>query len=323
MRLKSPEFIVILICALLISFSGLSPQPAQAAAAQIVLNNAPVAGFSAGYNANFYDAGITFSVPAGTNYTLNSLSVQLVGSGATYQAFLYEYSGTLPGTLVSQIGSSVTVNAVGAGAVTPFIPSTPITLQANTTYTLVLTGTGSGAYGLTVNLPTGVFTFQSGVFYDKTGSSWFPFGTLSLALTIEATPVLSSALIPRCDTHNFDVNGIVRASLADALGYAINCRVLYQNGSPVEIGEASLGSSGLTEFGIRQAIDIFSPPGMTYFDGGGVFCLRDVGTLIWLAASQSPRHAEIIGSYTVPEFPGFTCATLFEPGTLILVERSP
>ncbi len=323
MRLKSTEFIIILTCALLISFTVISPQPAQAAAAQIVLNNAPVAGFNAGYNSNFFDVGVTFSVPAGTNYTLNSLSVQLVGSGATYQAYLYEFSGTLPGILVSQIGGPATVNATGAGAVTPFIPTAPLILRANSSYTVVVTGTG-GSYGLTTTTPTGVFTFLSGALYDQTGSSWFPLGSLSLALTIEATPTIpSAALIPRCDTHNFDANGIVRASLADALGYAINCRVLYQNGSPVEVGEASLGSSGLTEFGIRQAIDIFSPPGMTYFEGGGVFCLRDIGTLIWLAASQAPRHAEIIGSYTVPEFPGFTCATLFEPGTLILVERSP
>ncbi|MBK9745502.1 MAG: hypothetical protein IPO91_01870 [Chloroflexi bacterium] len=261
MRLKSTEFIVVLLSALLISFSVVSPLPASAAASQIVLNNAPVAGFAAGYSANFFDVGITFSVPVGTNYTLNSFSVQLVGSGATYQAFLFEYSGTRPGTLVSQIGGPVTVNAGGAGALTPFIPTTPLILRANSAYTVVLMGTG-GSYGLTASVPTG-------------------------------------------------------------LGYAINCRVLYQNGSPVEVGEASLGLSGLTEYGIRQAIDIFSPPGMTYFEGGGVFCLRDAGTLIWLAASQAPRHAEIIGSYTVPEFPGFTCATLFEPGTLILVERSP
>lgn len=62
---------------------------------------------------------------------------------------------------------------------------------------------------------------------------------------------------------------------------------------------------------------------MSHFDGGAVFCLRGEGTLIWLAASGQPRHAEIIGSYTVPDFPGFTCAILFEPGTLVLVCRDP
>jgi hypothetical protein len=77
------------------------------------------------------------------------------------------------------------------------------------------------------------------------------------------------------------------------------------------------------ELGVQQAIDIFSPGGMTAFEGGAVFCLRGAGSLIWLAASRSPRHAEIIGSYSVPEWPGYTCATLFEPGTLILVSQNP
>jgi hypothetical protein len=54
-----------------------------------------------------------------------------------------------------------------------------------------------------------------------------------------------------------------------------------------------------------------------------VFCLRGDGYLIWLEASGVPRRAEIIGSYRVDEFPGFTCATLFEPGTLVLVSRLP
>ena len=121
----------------------------------------------------------------------------------------------------------------------------------------------------------------------------------------------------------------MRSSVADADGYAINCRILYQNGSPTQwlgkdlYSEANLGTAGLTELGILQAIDIFSPPGLTYFQGGAVFCLRGAGTLIWLAASGMPRHAEIIGNYQVPDFPGFTCATLFEPGTLILVAKNP
>jgi hypothetical protein len=42
-----------------------------------------------------------------------------------------------------------------------------------------------------------------------------------------------------------------------------------------------------------------------------------------MPASQSPRVPQIIGSYTVPDFPGFTCATLFEPGTLVLVSQNP
>lgn len=134
---------------------------------------------------------------------------------------------------------------------------------------------------------------------------------------------------PLCEDQNFDENGVIHASTSDAFGNAINCRVLYDNGAPAKwqgaalYSSANIGVPGIVELGIQQAVDIFSPSGQTYFEGGAVFCLKGEGTLIWLAASGMPRHAEIIGSYTVPEFPGFTCATLFEPGTLVLVTQVP
>ena len=155
----------------------------------------------------------------------------------------------------------------------------------------------------------------------------YPVG-VSQALTLSILDFPPPPPVPLCEDHNFDEGGVVRSSTSDALGYAINCRVLYQNGAPTTwlgqdlYSEANLGIP-LSALGVQQAIDIFSPPGMTYFEGGAVFCLRGQGTLIWLAASGMPRHPEIIGSYTVPEFPGFTCTTLFEPGTLILVTDNP
>ena len=86
---------------------------------------------------------------------------------------------------------------------------------------------------------------------------------------------------------------------------------------------ASIGIAGLEQLGVLTAVDLFSPSGRTYFEGGFVVCLEGTGTLIWLDASNAPRHPEIIGSYTVPEWPGFTCATLFTPGSLVLIERNP
>ncbi len=134
---------------------------------------------------------------------------------------------------------------------------------------------------------------------------------------------------PLCEEHNSSEGGVVRSSIADANGFAVNCRVLYQNGRPASYNGgalydfSSIGVPGILELGVQQAVDIFSPSGQNYFTGGAVFCLRGTGTLIWLAASQMPRHPEIIGSYTVPDWEGFTCATLFEPGTLVLVSQTP
>ena len=134
---------------------------------------------------------------------------------------------------------------------------------------------------------------------------------------------------PLCEAHNFDEGGVVRSSIADALGYTVNCRVLYQNGAPTTwlggdlYNAGAIGVQGVLDLGVIQGVDIFSPVGRNYFEGGAVFCLRGQGTLIWLAAKNAPRIAEIIGSYTVDDFPGFTCATLFEPGTLVLVRDNP
>ncbi len=154
----------------------------------------------------------------------------------------------------------------------------------------------------------------------------------TLAMTPTRAPTMTPPPppdTPLCEDHNFAVGGVVRSSTRDGLDYAINCRILYQNGRPTTwLGSAlydsgSIGNEGIMNLGVQQAVDIFSPVGMTYFDGGAVFCLRGQGTLIWLAASGAPRHAEIIDSYTVDEFPGFTCVTLFEPGTLVLVRDTP
>ena len=164
----------------------------------------------------------------------------------------------------------------------------------------------------------------------STAAPEYPVGTQAVVtLSVYDTPPPPPS--PTCDSENFNENGIVRTGVPDALASAINCRVLYHNGgsttwlgSPL-YGEANLGVPGLLDLGVLQAVDIFSPPpsSLSYFEGGFVMCLQGEGSLIWLAARHSPRIAEIIGSYPVPEFPGFTCATLFEPGTLILVSENP
>lgn len=130
---------------------------------------------------------------------------------------------------------------------------------------------------------------------------------------------------PHAEDINFEDDSAARTGIPDSLVDSIHIRELYRDGRPVQwldgdlYTSGSIGVAGVLNLGVQQAIDIFSPNGLTYFDGGAVFCLRGEGTLIWMAASQTPRHAEIIGSYSVPEYAGYTCATLFEPGTLVLV----
>jgi hypothetical protein len=125
---------------------------------------------------------------------------------------------------------------------------------------------------------------------------------------------------------NSDPESIVRIGVPDGMSTDIYVRVIIANGEYVlwqgsELTHGGfIGIQGVLDLGIWQAVDIFSPTGLTYFESGIVVCLDGKGTLVYLNANNAPRLAEIVGSYTVPEFPGFTCVTLFEPGTLALVD---
>ena len=125
---------------------------------------------------------------------------------------------------------------------------------------------------------------------------------------------------------NADPESVVRVGLLDSMSEDIHVRVIVANGEYVlwqgsELTHGGfIGNQGVLDMGVWQAVDIFSPTGLRYFEGGIVVCLDGKGTLVYLNANNAPRIAEIVGSYTVPEFPGFTCVTLFEPGTLVLVD---
>lgn len=133
---------------------------------------------------------------------------------------------------------------------------------------------------------------------------------------------------PECIARNFIQNDIVRAGIPDQFMSSIFCRTLIQNSRYIfwrtnQITDAeNIGIEALLERNIVQAVDVFSP-GLSYYENGIVMCLRGSGEMIYLNANQAPRHPEIVGTYTVPEFRGYTCLTLFEPGTLILLQRIP
>jgi hypothetical protein len=150
--------------------------------------------------------------------------------------------------------------------------------------------------------------------------------------TVEARLTALAALstppnTPGCEERNAVASDIVRAGGSQE--FHLYCRTLvewgefiYYNGGPIT-GYENIGIEGLDRLGIIQAVDIFDPGGQRYFNGGYVICLAGSGTLIWLDATNAPRRAEIIGSYLIPEWAGYTCATLFTPGTLVLVSQTP
>ncbi len=233
----------------------------------------------------------------------SSLNPSHVGNSVTFTATVEPYCvGTPTGTVIFTIDLT---------------PTSPITLDGGSQATYTTSALSVGVHSVTV-------TYSGDDDFNGSTSD-----TLTQQVVSEEVPVVVDTLSKLCDQTNFDEDSVVRASVTDGEGYAVNCRLLYKDGSPVQLlngdptTSGSIGVEGILRLGVIQAIDIFSPPGMNYFTGGAVFCLKGEGTLIWLAASGIPRHAEIIGSYTVPEFPGYTCATLFEPGTLVLVHDDP
>ncbi len=261
--------------------------------------------------------------------TMTPTSSETATASATATATM---TPTSTETATATATSSATATATDTATMTPTATSSE-TATASATATMTLTATSSETATASATA-TMTPTATSSETATAAGTATVQLSSTPAASTPTPTYTPVSMLpppppVPLCAGANYDAQGVVRVSLPDTLRHAVHCGVLYQNGQAVTwqgqtlYSEATLGAAGLLELGVQQAIDIFSPTGVTYFDGGAVFCLRGSGTLIWLAASDAPRHAEIIGSYTVPEFSGFTCVTLFEPGTLILVSENP
>jgi hypothetical protein len=238
-------------------------------------------------------AAAQFSIVYGAN-GLNVIYIALMNDGTDAQAVIPNPvpAGTPAFAMAAGSSPAATVDPVTGAFVYAFEPGAPL-----------------GIYHATVEVVSNGQAFNQ---------------------LVEITLLPAPPPVPLCEDHNFDEGGVVRSgAVNDGIAPFINCRVLYQNGVSTSwlgsamYSEANLGVPGLLDLGVQQAVDVFSPGGLTYFDGGAVFCLRGSGTLIWLAASGIPRHPEIVGSYVVDDFPGFTCVTLFEPGTLVLVSDNP
>ena len=238
-------------------------------------------------------AAAQFSIVYGAN-GLNIIYIALMNDGTDAQAVIPNPvpAGTPAFAMAAGSSPAATVDPVTGAFVYAFEPGAPL-----------------GIYHATVEVVSNAQAFNQ---------------------LVEITLLPAPPPVPLCEDHNFDEGGVVRSgAVNDGIAPFINCRVLYQNGVSTSwlgsamYSEANLGVPGLLDLGVQQAVDVFSPGGLTYFDGGAVFCLRGSGTLIWLAASGIPRHPEIVGSYAVDDFPGFTCVTLFEPGTLVLVSDNP
>ncbi|MBK9747144.1 MAG: hypothetical protein IPO91_10220 [Chloroflexi bacterium] len=283
-----------------------------------------------------HSGAVTFAAAGGgyTGLSITAVSVSITDNdngGLSLAPLAFQ--------LTEGVTNSYTIRLLSTPTVAPItllveFPTDQVSVNGNNTpFTLTFSDTTPQTITFTVlanadnNTPRAI-TIRHTI--TSSSAAEYPPGTQAV-VTLAIDDVPPPPPSPTCDSENFSVDGVVRTGVPDGLANAINCRVLYHNGSATTwlgsplYSAAHLGVPGLLDLGVLQAVDIFSPPpsNLTYFQNGIVMCLRGEGTLIWLAASHAPRTAEIIGSYTVPEFPNFTCASLFEPGTLILVSVDP
>ncbi len=284
-------------------------------------NPAPVLSYSA---ANL-PSGVSLvgDTLSGTPTVPGSYSIEVTASNGilpnAVQTFAITVNGDAPViTSVEMIyvgqGEFVAHTFRAAGRPTPTLSYSIINLPPGITLTGdFLTGYPqlSGTFGITVTAANGV---------NPNDVQYF---VLSVGALPEAPPS------PFAEDVNFLENTAVRTGVPVSLFDAILVRTMYQYGHSTQwlgndmYSAGSVGIQGVVNLGVQQAIDLSSGNGDTYWEGGATFCLDGAGPLIWMSAANTPRHAEIIGSYTVPEFPGYTCATLFEPGTLVLVSHLP
>ncbi len=129
---------------------------------------------------------------------------------------------------------------------------------------------------------------------------------------------------PLCFDMSFEGSGAVRAYIPMDR-FDVNCRMIVENGQyfswlggPLTTS-GNIGVQSVLDSQVLQAVDVFSPSGKTQFEGDVVVCLRGTGALIVLDASNSPRVPRSTIAWQTPAFPGFTCGTLYAPGTLVLI----
>ena len=280
------------------------------------------------------------ALPAG--YTLASDGT-LSGTENTTGSFTF--SVTLSDSTMPAATTDVTYTITIVLPVLTMLPATLPDSLPNVTYSQMLTATnGVAPYtfthsagtlpdGMTFDVPTatlsgiptvlGAYTFTIDV-VDSVGATT----SVTYTVTITPTPAVAGDNPPPpslpCPDYNFDENSPVRSVNLGRQG-AINCRMLVVDGSyaawqgTVIAHGGNIGIESVLAMGVLQAVDVFSPYGDSVFEGDLVICLRGVGAMVFLDARGIPRSPQMLTAWQTPAFPGYTCATLYSAGTLVLV----
>ncbi len=125
-----------------------------------------------------------------------------------------------------------------------------------------------------------------------------------------------------CSEYNGLSTSNLRAGVPEAIRQQVWCRPLSVQGEftgwtgMLPAGSGHIGVQDVLNQGVLQAVDIFSTTGLAAPNGVSV-CLRGTGTMLLLVGI--PRQPVWLGTFNSADLPGFTCASVSQFGTLVLV----
>ena len=181
--------LALIIVLLTLAVSFLQSSPAQAA---VLLSN--TGGTVAGSASLGLLRGNQIVVPAGTAYTLDSVSARIFPvTTPTVAFYVYNDSGGFPGSQIASLGS----NSIPATGFYDFIPTTPFLLEPGQTYWILGQVTaGSAVWSATATAPTSGFGFtmpHQAVFTGGWGyDDGFAYNVFALNGTAAPTTTVSS-----------------------------------------------------------------------------------------------------------------------------------
>jgi hypothetical protein len=273
---------------------------------------------------NLNAAGLLDGTPTTVgSYSFTVTASNGIGSDATQNVTLVVdqvagFSGQQPSPPDGTVGVGYTFTFIGTGSPAP-------TFNLNS---------GSLPPGLSLNSATGVLSgvpTQAGPYnFAITASNGVgPDVIWNITITIyDRLPEPPAA--PACANVNADDPGMLRTHFThDADRAGLNCRLLAANGQymtwlggPITFAE-NIGNQTVLDLGVIAAVDVFKPGEQNGFAGDVVVCLKGSGYMIYLNAAGQPRVPQLWSTWTTDAFPGYTCTTLYAPGTVVLVSKKP
>ena len=228
----------------------------------------------------------------------------------------------LDGSGDPDVGVTVTFTVPATGAGVTLSATTAVTDADGYAEVTATANASAGSY--TVEASAGALNASFNLTNTAASTGGGGNGTTSPTAPLMVTPPPPPPA-PRALDVNFDSQSSLRV-VASMDQFDAHFRMLVEHGEYIQwlggaiTGAGNIGIDWINRLGVWQAVDVFSASGQARFKGDVVVCLQGTGSLLFLNARFSPRQVELMTPWTTPSFPGYTCGTVYEPGTVILVK---